>query len=356
MSRRLRAKRHVWGTWSRLSVLSVAAVFALAGAVLAAAPATAAATPSLLPNGFTAKVIAYSGEHISGTVNATGFDLGIYVGPGVTNVTIEGATVYGANDEGILVQDTANVVIKDNIVKGNAVSPAKGLSELKAIILGGTRNVVLTGNVVEDNAHGGIGIYDDGPDIVYAPVAVATRAVPSIDNMISHNLVKDNLNDCSIVLSAKNPGGGVYNDVISGNTVQGFDPMGGDYTPGVGGIIVAGGAFGAVTVQGSVVLDNTVIGGFLPGISIHATAGPGSIVDTNIVGNTLEDNNAGSPASAGVQIVAVPAAGGSITGTLVVDNHVIGDTYGVFHIGDTGTRIVRLTTVNVQYPIGPPSP
>jgi hypothetical protein len=175
-----------------------------------------------------------------------------------------------------------------------------------------------------------------------------------VGNVISHNLVKDNVTDCSIVLSAKNPGGGVYNDVISHNTIQGFDPALGDFAPGVGGIIVAGGAFGAVTVQDNVVLDNTVVGGFLPGISVHATAGPGSIMDTQIIGNTLEDNGGGpGPENAGVQIIAVSAAGGAISGTLVVNNRVVNDTYGVFHSGDAGTRIVHLMTSGVTYPIFP---
>ncbi|MGC8488488.1 MAG: right-handed parallel beta-helix repeat-containing protein [Clostridia bacterium] len=340
-----------WGRIGKSGLLGIVLSLPLAMAVsLPAGPALAA---GVLPNGFTAKIVAYSGETISGMVNASGYDLGIYVGPGVHGVTIVGATVSGANDEGILVQDTFGVVIKDSTIEGNAVHPAS-LPELKAIVLGGTRDVVVMDNTVQDNQHGGIGIYDDGPSAIYAPVPIATAPVPSVGNVISHNLVKDNFTDCSIVLSAKNPGGGVYNDVISHNTIQGFDPAAGDFVPGVGGIIVAGGAFGAVTVQDNLVLDNMVVGGFLPGISVHATAGPGSIVDNKIIGNTLENNGGGSGSeSAGVQIIAVPEVGGAISRTLVANNRVLDDTYGVYHIGDVGTRIVDLMTSGVPYPIYP---
>ncbi len=68
-------------------------------------PSIALALP---PNntGFTVKVIAAKGQVITGTINATGFDVGVYVGPGITGVIITNAKIFGANDHGIFVQDT----------------------------------------------------------------------------------------------------------------------------------------------------------------------------------------------------------------------------------------------------------
>ena len=322
----------------RAAILGSALGLALAAAI----PVASASATTTLPNGFSAKVVATSGETITGAIDATGYDLGIYVGPGVHGVRIERATVTGANDEGIFVQDASDVVIENSTVENNAVAPASGLSEVKGIALAGTRNVLVKDNTVESNDHGGIGVYDDGPNSPFAPDAIDTVPVPGVGNVVMGNLVKDNLADCGIVLSAKNPGGGVAHNVITRNTVVG----------GVGGIIVAGGAFGRVDVTGNVVTRNVVTGGFIPGISLHAF-GPGVIAGTMLIGNVLSDNGNGavSEETTGIEIAA--GYGGTIAGTQVLGDSVTGDHYGVFHVGDTGTHIAALTTTGVTTPVGP---
>ncbi len=333
----------------RIAALGAGVSLALAAAL--AIPLVAFAA-TVLPNGFTAKVVAHSDQRISGSIDATGYDLGIYIGPGVHNVAVVGATVSGANDEGILVQDASDVVIRDSTVTGNAIDPASGLSEIKGIALVGTAHAVVRDNTVESNDHGGIGIYDDGPNSPFAPTAIDGHPVAGIGNVIAGNVVKDNLNDCGIVLAAKNPGGGVVDNVIARNTVTGFDPAVHDFVPGVGGIIVAGGAFGPVRVTDNVVSDNVVTGGFIPGISLHAF-GPGVISGTQVTRNVLSDNGAGEVSlhTTGIEIFAAPHVG-TIVGTQVLNERVMGDYFGVFHLGDTGTHIVRLTT-NATVPVFP---
>jgi Right handed beta helix region len=326
---------------SRVVLLAGAAAGLVAGSVLVAPSALAAAT---LPNGFTAKVVAHSGQTIRGTIDATGFDLGVYIGPGVHGVTVRGARITGADAQGILVQDTTGVRIENSTVEGNARHFAPQLSEVQAITLAGTRHVVVTGNTVDGNGDGGIGVYDDGPNspATFAPVAIDATPVPSIGNLISGNDIRDNLNGCGIVVSAKNPGGGVTDNVVASNTVTGFDPAAGDQTPGaLGGIVVAGGSFGAVQVARTVVVHNRITGGLIPGISLHAEA-PGAVTGTVLLANDME-RNGGSPTS-GVEIA---TAGGTISGTQVVGDRVADDDVGVFHVGDTGTRIVGLRTSNV---------
>ncbi|MGH9062059.1 MAG: hypothetical protein ACRDZY_21465, partial [Acidimicrobiales bacterium] len=74
--------------------------------VAAAAPAVACHAAG--NSGLTASVVATKGQTIAGAnVNATGCDVGIFVGKGVTGVTIKGATVTGAADQGILALDTS---------------------------------------------------------------------------------------------------------------------------------------------------------------------------------------------------------------------------------------------------------
>ena len=305
--------------------------------------AATAFAASPLPNGFTAKVVAHSGQTISGTIDATGYDLGVYIGPGVQDVKVAGATVTGANDEGILVQDTSDVLIEDSSVEGNAVSPFAMDQEVKGIVLAGTTNVLVRQNTVQANEDGGISVLDDGPNSTFAPVAIDTAPVAGAGNAILGNLVKNNLGGCGIVLSAKNPGGGVSSNAISGNTVTG----------GVGGIVVAGGAFGPVSVANNIVSNNVVSGGYLPGISLHAF-GPGVISGTQLAGNVLSNNGTSeiSKETTGIEIFAVPHVG-TIVGTSVRNDSVSDDYFGVFHVGDTGTHIASLTTTGVTVPIFP---
>lgn len=340
-------------------------IAALAMGLTLAIPVGAALALPILPNGFTAKIIATSDQHISGTIDATGYDLGIYIGPGVTGVRVTGATVENANDEGILVQDTSNIVILGSTVEGNAVNwdSADKLSEVKGIVLAGTTNVLVQGDVVKGNLHGGISILDDGPSIIFAPKSISSTPVASTGNVVKANLIADNPGDCGIVVSAKNPGpgGGVSNNVISENTVIGFNPAAGDLLPGVGGIVVAGGAFGPVNLSNNVVRNNTVSGGFLPGISLHAF-GPGVITGTQLIGNELSNNGAGelSGNTTGIEIfalfVAPPGPGqvGVISGTQILNDSVSNDYYGVWHAFDTGANIVKLKTSGVTVAVFPP--
>lgn len=331
----------------------VALIISLVAFPLAVSAAPAGST------GFDAAIVAISGQKITGTIDASGFDVGIYIGPGVRNVKVIGATVTGANDEGILVQDAANIVIKNSTISGNGVDPdldSNGgpLTENKGIVLAGTINSLVKNNIVENNmADGGIALVDDGPNHPFAPGDVATAPIASTGNVITGNLVKDNLNACGIVVSAKNPGGGVSHNLISKNTVIGFNPAAGDTVLGVGSIVVAGGALGPVKLTDNIILNNVVSGGFIPGISLHAF-GPGVISGTKLIGNELSDNGAGeiSGDTTGIEIYAVPEVG-VITGTQVLSSTISNDVFGVWHVGDTGTHIAHMQTDNVATPISP---
>lgn len=330
----------------RLMAVAVLAASTL-GLTGAGAEAATASVANTLPNGFTAKIVAHSGEVITGTIDASGFDLGIYIGPGVHNVTITGATVQDANDQGILVQDASHVVIMDSTIKENArnINPDWKLSEVKAISLAGTQHVKVVKNTVEGNGDGGIGVYNDGPNSPFAPIAIDQTPVASQHNMVLDNTIKDNLNGCGIVVSAKNAGVGVVHNIIASNHVYGFDPAANDFNFGVGGIVVAGGEFGAVNVTDNQVAFNVVEGGFIPGISIHQS-GSGHVTSTKLIGNHLDNNGKGE----GIEI----AGSGNISDTQILDDKVSNDTIGVFHVGDTNTKIANLQTDNVTNPVVTP--
>jgi parallel beta-helix repeat protein len=348
-----------------LFAVSISLVLALGAFPIAvsAKPVTTLLTPQ--PAGTTglyAAYIAKAGEHISGmtidssTVNGL-YDIGIYIA--ADNVTVTGTTISGANNEGILVQGATNVVIRGSKITGNAtdngdydgydpITNPGGLTEDKAIVLAGTTNCIVQGNLVEGNGHGGIAVLDDGPNHPFAPEGTSDP-IPGIGNLIKANTVQNNAGDCGIVIAAKNPGGGVSDNTVSENQVLAPEGL----SPYINGIIVAGGAFGPVNVTDTLIKNNTVDGGDIPGISIHAF-GPGNITGTQLIGNTLSNNGAGelSGDTTGIEIFAVPGVG-IISGTLVLNDYVSNEYYGLWHVGDTDTQITNLQTNNVTASIFP---
>lgn len=176
--------------------------------------------------GLTAKIVATTNQVITGTINATGFDIGVYVGPGVTGVMIIKAKISGANDHGIFIQDTSHIVVRDSNITGNGVlsSSHKDLiPQDKAIALSGTSHVLIAHNFVGFNMlDGGIAITDDG---LFSPGALNPGSPhPGNWNVIMGNLIKDNFGGCGIVVAAFNPGQGVSHNLIMGNTVVGNSP------------------------------------------------------------------------------------------------------------------------------------
>lgn len=310
--------------------------------------------------GLTAKIVATKDQVIKGTINATGFDIGIYVGPGITGVVIKNAKIFGANDHGILIQDTKDVVVKHSEIYGNgflAITPSShNLTSGKAILLSGTNNCLIQNNEVHDNWGGGIEVTDDGySDVI--PVSPGTLMPgllrPGEENVIKGNIVKDNLAACGIVVSAWYPGEGVSENLVVDNTVTITRSDG----PYIGGIVVAANTPNT-KVKDNMVIGNTIMGGLLPGIIVHANA-PGDIVNGTVVFlNRLISNGAGpdpsdAPNTAGIVIAnEAQGAGAVLTQTYVIQNTVINDYYGVWHKGDTNTKIVH-TKGNAVFPVFP---
>lgn len=281
--------------------VTVAAILLPAGLP---AVASAAPTPPAPPNGWTAKIDATSGQVITGDVDAANKDIGIYIGPGIKNVKVTGATIHGARLEGILVQKASDISITGNTVEDNGdpaaylldpTQPASGtnpmvIHEGKAIELAGTSNCLVKNNIVQNNnADGGIGLSDYGPvfpalPFLGAPNTDETVPVASTGNIITGNTVNDNLGGCGIVMSAWNPGAGIVGNTVLSNTLSG----------GVGGIIVAADLPNTIA-KDNVVLKNSVTGCFIMGIIVHSNA-PGDVVSgTQIIGNTLSNNGFEEP-------------------------------------------------------------
>jgi hypothetical protein len=283
-------------------LLSIIVVVFLIPIVLPATAVFAKSCSAAGTTGLTATMVVTTSHHtISGkTINATGCDVGIYVSPGLSYVTITSDTIFGASQHAIFVQDGSHITITHDLVTANGASslvcPPSGapppgcIPENKSIQLVGTRDSTVSHNVVNNNtADGGIGVADDGPQNPGAPLGVAGGTHKALNDVVSDNSITDNTRGCGVVVAAYNPGVGDKNITVKGNTIKGQaprTPITGTTGPFIGQIVVATDA-PLVSITNVSVVDNTLNGAFLPGIVLHANVFGDSILNTKITGNLI---------------------------------------------------------------------
>jgi len=286
------------------------------------------------------------------TIDATGLGVGIYVdgndNKALTGVFISGFTVQNANFEGILVTGASGVTISGNIVQKNnhglvtaaagatcpnipAYDSSEGEDCGEGIHLNGVTHSLVVNNTSQNNS-GGILISDDDG---------ATH-----DNVITGNVVMNNLAACGITLASHPPATltgsstplGVYNNSIIGNTVSGN---------GMNGTGAGAGIFASVPGAASysnVVINNILTGNGLPGVAMHSHT-PGQTLTGNIViGNTISGNaadtaDAATPGTAGINVFGVS----SIAGSIIAQNTISGEAFDVVVNGPGAVNVQRNT-------------
>lgn len=360
----------VTGTRRRLaSAVLVAVLAAASGIGMTVLPGLASAQGTTCvaagATGLTTVEVAHTGQTLTGSINAAACDMGIFVGPDTSNVTINGVTITGAKNHAILVQNASDVVIENSTIVGNGTKPetcpgggapakAPCIAENKPVELVGTTNSVVKDNLVANNhSDGGIGIADDGktdPGGLSAGIAHA-----STGNVVEGNTIADNAAGCGVVVAAYNPGAGVSGNRVVDNTVVG----------NVAGIVVAADSPATVAAR-NVVQDNTITGNFLPGVIVHANT-PGDMVSGTVIeGNVIAHNGGDKGADAGrgpagataIVVVAEPRPKGfppglpnaALKGTLIQGNTIGGEAAALFTANATGTvlgvnTIVKSATV-----------
>lgn len=308
--------------------LGVAGLGLLGTAVAAAAPAAQSCTANVDNSGLSAAVVAQPGQTIAHrTINAAPCDIGIYVGAGVSHVTIRSVTVTGANFQGIFAQDTSYVTVVHSTITNNAFNtvdtsapplPITGVqsfvSQAFAVSLFGVSHSVVAGNTIYNNGRGGIGVMDNGPNdpgtITQNPSA---PLVTSSDDVVTGNREWANYNGCAIVAATQNVGGSLSNLLITGNDITGTESSAaqiGAVGPDVGGIVVAADLPNS-TVTGVRVSQNKVTSSFEGGVIVNAEASDSFTKDVDVVGNFVSGNNWGdqeAPNTAGIIVFADPAA------------------------------------------------
>ncbi|HEY7857174.1 MAG TPA: right-handed parallel beta-helix repeat-containing protein [Candidatus Nanopelagicales bacterium] len=347
--------------WKIAAVGVAAASTALLGLV-AAAPADAAPQPAkstactanVGDSGLSAAVVARSHQRIAHRTIRTSCDIGIYVGAGVTHVTIDGVRVSGAHFQGILAQKTSYLTVANSTVTGNGFQtidpsapalPGNGLhsyvGQSFGISLFGVSHSTVRGNAVFNNGRGGIGVMDNGannPGTITQNTSA--KLVSSSHDVVINNRMWANYGGCALVVATQNVGGSLSDLVLTGNTVNGTG-MSKAHGPDVGGLVVAADPPNS-SVRNVVVMHNRISNSFEGGVIVNAEAPNSSTRNVSVIGNWLSRNNWGAqeaPKTAGVIVFAnafpppVPAA--KNLGTVVVGNVITKQFYGIWSMGNT---------------------
>jgi parallel beta-helix repeat protein len=274
-------------------------------------------------------------------IDATGLPNGILVDgfdhPGLYDVTIAGFTVKNALYEGILVVSSSDVTIRDNTVINNDKEgpvfgsgpacngqPAYETDESGdcggAIHLIGTIHSLVSTNLITGNADG---------------VLISDETAESRDNVLIHNIIKDNPLECGIVLASHPPVGssaphyaphyGVDHNTVADN----YSAYNGVQVGGAGAGMFSDGN-GPGRVANNVIIHNQLIGNGLGGVDIHTHVGPAfgapaddmdqnMIIGNYIAGNLADLDDTRTPGSVGININS--GDGGSpILGTTISRN------------------------------------
>lgn len=290
-------------------------------------------------------------EGIQATVDATGNPNGFTLMPPAVGTTIKGFTIENAVGEGVLALNTSDVSILDNTVQHNdkGVGKAKTTPECEpgpenpfpdcgeGVHLMGTSNSEIVGDTIRNNSGG---------------VLMTDETGPTAGNVVAHNKVLDNTEDCGITLAGHNPaaapGGtpnpkaaGVYSNLIKDNVAEGNGVAG----QGAGILLAAGIPIGGGAVYDNTVSGNLVQGNGLAGVTLHNHFPNQDLNGNRIVHNRIGTNNLDGDKDFPVPDkettgVFVGTAGSPLTIT-IKHNVIYSNHYGIFLTGPTNTEQIK---------------
>jgi len=279
----------------RLLGISLSGAILSAAMTLIAIPAVTGAT-TCSPTGFTGLTAARIGGSVSGTVNATGCDIGVYYAAGTPKGNVKNAEVYGALYYGVVVNGdngpVSSVDVLNSRIHDIGDSPLNGNQRGVGIYYRGFIGAVsgkVSGNTIGNYQKGGI---------------VANGANANVN--ISDNTVTGQGPVAYIAQNGIQVGYGasaqVMRNTVTGNSYTGTSTVS-------GGIIVVGGpGYGicpdgnpCAYTTGTQITGNTVvnndIGVFLTNLDASGDP-PTSDTNVKVVNNTISNagltNNYGS--------------------------------------------------------------
>jgi parallel beta-helix repeat protein len=290
-----------------------------------------------------AKPLSLVGKNRANTIiDASGLANAIYIDgldhPGLSNVTVTGFTIRNANYEGVLITNASHVTLDNNRVTGNdqglvltetgptcpglpAFETAEDFDCGEAVHVTGLDHSVLSNNLIENNAGGYL---------------VSDETGPTHDNLITGNVVRNNVFDCGITIPT-HPSApqfqprtpfGIYGNTVSNNVVSGNGIKGEGAGVGLFGFIPGG------RVSDNIVIGNVITDNGLPGIAVHAHSPGLDFSNNRFIGNYIARNgedteDAATPGPTGINVFSLFPIYGTIAEQNVIKSEAVDV---VFHI------------------------
>lgn len=259
--------------------LSIFVALAMLAGLVSMGRGVAHATPSCTPTGFyrdsiNMTALLFNPGNITGEVDATGCNIGVYYGPGMTG-TVDGTNIHGANYFGV-VNDGATVAVSNSDIHDIGETPLNGSQHGVGIYF--VYGSAATGTIADNH----IWNYQKGGIVVNGVLAQAT---------IRGNVVTGHGPVDWIAQNGIQVGYGASADVkvntVTGNQYTGTNAVS-------GGIVVVGGPYyGAPYTVGTQINRNTVvnndIGVFLSNLAADGTA-PTTPTYIKVVNNTISND------------------------------------------------------------------
>jgi parallel beta-helix repeat protein len=280
-------------------------------------------------------------------IDAVGRDNGIVIrGSAAAGTVVRGFTVVNANLEGIWAIQTSRVTIENNkLFRNDAYGPNNPNCSANPDDCGEALHFetvtfsTARGNLIQFNV-GGILLTDEEG--------------PAAHNRILNNKVIDNTKDCGITLASHyfqlgapvSPAvGGVYDNLVKGNDSE---------RNGAAGIGAFAGPPGAAA-WGNRIVGNVAKDNGLPGVAIHSHS-PFQLVKDNLISeNTLVNNGPDDDAQTvfptGIAIWADPHGAPPVQHTVISENRIRNDYYGIYIANVVNTVIHDNSFSNVVVPV-----
>jgi parallel beta-helix repeat protein len=309
------------------------------------------------------KSLSLVGKNSANTIiDASGLANAIYVDgldhAGLSHVTISSLTIRNADFEGVLITNTSYVTLDNNRITGNdrglvftsggpicpGLPPFETAEDFdcgEAVHVTGLDHSVLSNNLVEDNAGGFL---------------VSDETGPTHDNVITGNVVRNNVFDCGITIPT-HPSApqfqprvpfGIFSNTVSNNVVSGNGVQGEGAGVGLFGFIPGG------RVSDNLIIGNILTNNGLPGIAVHAHS-PGLDFSNNrfianyLAGNGEDTEDAATPGPTGINVYSLFPIYGTVAEQNVVKSEAVDL---VFHIavpaGPTATLEAHNNNFNGQ--------
>jgi hypothetical protein len=222
---------------------------------------------------------------VSGTVNATGCNIGVYYSAAGAGGTVKNANVYGANYFGVVVNGDdgpVNVDVLSSSIHNIGESPHNGSQHgvgvyYRAFLAGGAATGKINGNQISTYQKGGIVANGEGTQVLIQDNVVTGDGHV---NFIAQNGIQVGYGGS----------GSVMRNTVSGNSFVGFP---GDGSASGGVLVVGGPGYGGaftvnVMVNGNTLINNDV-GVYFSNLEADFSA-PVTATNNKAVNNTISDD------------------------------------------------------------------